>query len=276
MMAFRIGIALLGLSAVLLAQPATALSLQGDMVQGGLIIGQTQPGNRVMLDGEVLKVTDSGHFVFGFDRDAPASARLEVDAPNGERQQRDLSISAREYDIQRIDGLPPAKVTPPDEVLDRIRRESAAIGAARRIDSERLDFFGQWVWPAAGRISGVFGSQRVLNGQPRRPHYGLDIAAPTGTAVYAPKAGKVVLAQSDNYYSGHTLILDHGHQLTSTYIHLHSMAVSVGDLVEQGQKIGEVGATGRVTGPHLDWRLNWRGRRMDPMLVMPSDTPPSL
>lgn len=253
---------------------ASPLQLEGHKTQGGVLVGTVPAGSQVRLDDERLRVNRYGQFVVGFDRDAGPNARLLVDLPDGQQYQRELSIEQRQYDIQHIDGLPPAQVTPPQEVLDRIRRESAAIGQARRVDSDRSDFTGDWIWPAAGRITGVFGSQRILNGEPRRPHYGLDIAAPIGTPVYAPNAGEVVLVQMDNYYSGHTLIIDHGHELTSTYIHLEAIHVEEGQVVEQGQHIADIGETGRATGPHLDWRLNWRGRRMDPMLVMPSDTPP--
>jgi murein DD-endopeptidase MepM/ murein hydrolase activator NlpD len=181
-----------------------------------------------------------------------------------------LAIVPRQWRIERIDGLPPRTVTPPPEVLKRIRREGALINAARARDSDAKDFAQGFILPAAGRFSGFYGSQRILNGKPRRPHYGLDIAAPVGTPVHAAAAGEVVLAETGLFYTGGTVVIDHGHGLTTIYSHMNSVDVNVGDSVAQGAPIGTIGATGRVTGPHLDWRINWFNVRLDPQLVLNS------
>lgn len=268
----RFGIGVLVLT-LLLAGPVAAakpFDLRGDFVQGGLVFGSAPPGSRVVQDDQPVRVGRGGDFVLGFDRDAPPVSRIEVILPDGSRHPLDLEVAAREYAVQRIDGLPPGKVTPRSpEDLARIRRDAAAVAAARTRDDDRPDFAAGFEWPARGRISGVYGSQRILNGEPRRPHYGVDVAAPTGTPVRAPAAGIVTLADPDLFFSGGTVILDHGHQLSSSFLHLHKLHVAVGDRVEQGQLIGEIGATGRVTGPHLDWRMNLRDRRVDPTLLVP-------
>jgi len=176
--------------------------------------------------------------------------------------------SAREYAIERIDGLPENKVNPNKEALARIIQESENISKARSLDDDRMDFKSSFIWPVLGPISGVYGSQRVLNGQARRPHFGVDIAAPTGTPVQAPAAGMVTYVNDNMYYSGGTLVVDHGHHLSSSFLHLEEILVKVGDRVEQGQKIALVGSTGRVTGAHLDWRMNWHQQRLDPALLM--------
>jgi murein DD-endopeptidase MepM/ murein hydrolase activator NlpD len=180
-----------------------------------------------------------------------------------------LAIKPRVYDIQRIDGLAPRMVTPPESVLARIKRENAKIHAARMNDRAEPFFEKGWVWPAKGRISGVYGSQRILNGKARRPHFGVDVAAPVGVKVIAPSDGVVVLAESSLYYTGGTIILDHGHGLTSAFLHMSALAVKAGQRVQQGDLLGAVGATGRATGPHLDWRINWFDRRLDPALLAP-------
>jgi murein DD-endopeptidase MepM/ murein hydrolase activator NlpD len=269
----RVGIWVFSLLLLLVAAPTVAgtpFTLRGEFVQGGLVFGEAPPGSTVTQDGRPVRVGTSGEFLLGFDRDAPAESEVEVILPDGSRHPVRLEVAAREYEIQRIDGLPPAKVTPRrPEDLERIRRDVAMVKAARTRDDDRPDFQAGFEWPARGRISGVYGSQRILNGEPRRPHYGVDVAAPTGTPVTAPAPGIVTLADPDLFFSGGTLILDHGHQLSSSFLHLHRLHVAVGERVEQGQLIGEIGATGRVTGPHLDWRMNLRDRRVDPTLLVP-------
>ncbi|MEM7708303.1 MAG: M23 family metallopeptidase [Pseudomonadota bacterium] len=243
--------------------------LAGPLTQGAVLFGQTEVGASVMLDGEVVPVGPQGQFLLGFGRDAAAKAVLEVTLPDGKRSRQTLAIARRDYAIERIDGLPPAKVTPPDSVRQRIADDNAQVRTARALRELRDDFSDGFIWPAEGRISGVYGSQRILNGQPRRPHYGIDIAAPTGSPVLAPAAGTVTLAHPDMYYSGGTLIVDHGHGLSSTFLHLDQIDVEVGQRVEQGEVIATIGATGRVTGPHLDWRMNWGKERVDPELLVP-------
>jgi murein DD-endopeptidase MepM/ murein hydrolase activator NlpD len=165
--------------------------------------------------------------------------------------------------------LPPDKVTPPSSLLDRIRRENAWVDEARRRDIPQTYFLSGFAWPVTGRISGVYGSQRILNGEPRQPHYGVDIAAPVGTPVRAPADGVVTLAEPNLYYTGVTLIIDHGYRLSSTLMHLSRLHVKVGQQVRKGEVVAAVGASGRVTGPHLDWRMNWREARIDPALLVP-------
>lgn len=261
-----------------LAAAAESVELRGPLMQGGLIIGQAPAGSQVRLDGQALRVSPQGNFVFGLGRDHPAQIDLRVVLPDGAQWQRRLNIASRSYQIQRIDGLPPSKVSPDAEALKRIRAEGAQVAGARKTDAARVDFLQDFVWPSVGPISGVYGSQRILNGQPRRPHYGVDVAAPTGTPVVAPAAGVVTLAHPDMYYSGGTLIVDHGHGVSSSFLHLSRIDVEVGQRVEQGQKIAEIGATGRVTGAHLDWRMNWFKQRIDPALLvpdMPQANPPA-
>ena len=249
------------------AQAAEAgIRLEGQSSQGGLLRGRVAPGSAVTLDGAPVRVSEEGWFLVGFGRDAPPEAVLTATFPDGGRERRVLRIEPREYRIQRIDGLPPGKVTPrSEEDLARIRAEVAMVKKARLVDAPRTDFLDGFRWPVKGRITGVYGSQRILNGQPRRPHYGIDIAAPTGTKVLAPAAGVVTLAHLDMFFSGGTLILDHGHGLSSAFLHLSRILVEVGERVAQGQPIAEVGSTGRSTGPHLDWRINLFDRRIDPM-----------
>ncbi len=247
---------------------AGTLELQGQPVQGGLMQGRTDPGTEVTFDGRPVRISKDGVFLIGFGRDAPAQAKLVVTFTDGSREWRELKVGQRKYKIQRIDGLPPRKISPSEEDLARIHRESASIKKARAQDDARTDFLKGFIWPAKGRISGIYGSQRILNGEPRRPHYGLDIAARVGTLVVAPASGIVTLTHPDMFYSGGTLILDHGHGLSSTFIHLHRILVKEGQYVRQGDVIAEIGATGRVTGPHLDWRINLFKRRLDPQLIL--------
>ena len=252
------------------AAPARAdtLTLSGALEQGGLVHGKTEPGTQVRLDGRSLRLAPDGSFIFGFGRDAPPSAQLELVYPDGQNEQRTLAVAARTYDVQRIDGLPPQQVTPDPETLERIKQEATLIAAARKADSDLPYFIDSFTWPAVGPISGVYGSQRILNGEPRAPHMGLDIAAPRGSPVLAAASGTVSLAERDLFFTGGTIIIDHGYGLATTYQHMDSIAVSVGQHVAAGEPIGTLGATGRVTGPHLHWALNWYEVRLDPALVM--------
>lgn len=248
---------------------AQDLTLTGELVQGGLLFGEAPADYRVLLDGEELARSSDGRFLIGFARDDDAPRTLTVIAPDGERYGRELVPAEREFDIQRIDGLPPSKVTPDPESLERIRAEAAMTRAARERVDDRTDFAHGFAWPLSGPITGVYGSQRILNGEPRSPHWGIDIAAPTGTPVHAPAGGVVTLAHDDMYFSGGTLLIDHGLGLSSAFLHLHRILVEEGQRVEQGDVIAEVGATGRVTGPHLDWRMNLGSTRVDPGLLLP-------
>lgn len=267
-MKFRFGVLLF---ALMLAPPVAALELQGEAVQGGLVQGQLDDTEaEVRLDGEPVPSTDDGRFLLGFDRDADAEATLQVTYANGRREQRQLDIRQRDYNVQRIDGLPDKKVSPPEAVLERIGRESEQISAARaELQKDDNLYAGiDFEWPLTGRISGVYGSQRILNGEPKRPHYGLDIAADTGTPIRAPAAGVVAFTHPDMYFNGTTVMLNHGLGLSSVYIHLSEVAVERGDRVDQGQLIGRVGQSGRATGPHLHWGMRWFDRHIDPRLLL--------
>lgn len=242
--------------------------LKGDFVQGGLVVGTVLTGSVVKLDGKLVNVTRDGRFLFGFGRDARPKSTLEIVYPDGRRVLRDLEVRQRKYRIQRIDGLPPKMVTPPPELLARIEDEGAAIRAARAKYTEQADFSPHFVWPVVGRVSGVYGSQRVLNGEARQPHLGVDVAAPVGTPVKAAAAGTVTLARDDLYYTGGTVVIDHGLGLSTAYSHLSAVSVKVGQKLKQAEVIGTLGATGRVTGAHLDWRVNWFQERLDPALLV--------
>ena len=263
---------LLSLALLLAARGAHALELTGPLVQGGVVIGRVAPGTPVSLDGRRVRVSGDGVFVIGFDRDSPVSHTL-VAGP----ETRTLAIKAREYDIQKVTGIPQRIMEPTKADLERIAREQALIDRARATDDARPDFAAGFRWPITGRISGVYGSQRYYNGVPSRPHYGVDVAAPVGATVRAPAPGLVTLAEPDLFYSGGTVIIDHGHRLSSSFLHLSKVLVKVGQRVEAGDVIAQVGSTGRATGPHLDWRMAWKDARVDPQLLVgpmrPAATP---
>ena len=253
----------------LLALPVHALELQGKLKQGALLKGDVEPGTEVYLNDEPVPVLSDGRFSLGFGRDAGSEHRIRLEKPSGESEEHRITIAERDYDIQRVEGVPQETVTPSEEHLERSRDEAARVREARAERTEHDAFLGDYVWPVEGRITGVYGSQRYYNGEPRQPHYGVDVARPTGTEVMAPAAGEVTLSEPDLYFSGGTLIIDHGYGVSSTLLHLSALHVEVGDWVEQGQLVGEVGATGRATGPHLDWRMNWFSERIDPTTIAP-------
>ncbi len=251
-----------------------AIELQGELSQGGMLRGITLKDSQVSLDGNKIMVTETGNFVFGFGRDAKQTATLKIIAADGKVEIISLKIKQRKYNVQKINGLPAAKVTPrTEQQLAHIKKDNLLVKNARKIKSQQQGFTEQFIWPAAGKISGVYGSQRVLNGQPRRPHFGLDVANVIGSTIVAPADGTVVMAESDMYFSGGTLILDHGGGIFSSFLHLSKLNKVVGEPVSQGEKIAEMGATGRVTGPHLDWRINWFNVRLDPAFLV-SEKPP--
>lgn len=241
--------------------------LFGHFTQGGLVTGQAAPGSRVTLDGRPVAVTADGRFILGFGRDAARQATLRVERPNGAAVERTLAIAPRKYDIQRIDGLPKRKVTPEKRDMARIRKESGMIAKVRATASPDLLASADFAWPVHGRLSGVYGSQRILNGKPRRPHNGVDVAAPKGTPVLAPADGVVALVHPGMFFTGKTVMLDHGLGLTSVYIHMNRIAVKPGQRVTKGQPIGAVGMTGRATGPHLHWGVSWFKVPLDPALL---------
>lgn len=246
-----------------LISPALALNLQGKLEQGGFAIGETTPDSTVIFKGRQLQLSPKGQFVIGFDRDEGDSVVLQV---NG--KDHVLSIAPRPWKIQRIDGLPDEKVTPPKDVLDRIARENALIKQARQTQAISDFPTFPFVMPAHGRISGVFGSQRILNGKPRSPHKGIDIAAPEGTPVVAAAAGIVVLTHTDMYYTGGTVIVDHGHGISTIYVHLKDVDVKPGQKLAAQEQLGTVGSTGRSTGPHLHFGVNWFSTAIDPAGIL--------
>jgi murein DD-endopeptidase MepM/ murein hydrolase activator NlpD len=262
-----------GLFAALCAQLTVAgcPDFEGELKQGGFIWGRVAPGSSVTLDGEALDVLDDGTTWAGFGRDAAATAKLRVEGPVPCTET--LSVATREYNIQRVEGVPQQTVTPSQEHLDRIHRERVLVGAAKGKRLQRPDLIRDaldgFQWPATGPISGVYGSQRVYNGTPKSPHYGVDVAMPTGTPVHAPTGGVITLAEADLFYSGGTIIIDHGYGLSSSMLHLSKVLVEVGQEVAAGDLIGEIGSSGRATGPHLDWRMSWRKHRIDPQLLAP-------
>lgn len=254
---------------LLVAAPVTAaeLDLRGHFTQGGLVYGRACAECLVVFQGRQVPVTAEGDFIIGFGRDAGLEKELLVRTADGGTLLRQLQLDPRDYRIQRIDGISQRLMDPSAEDLERIRREAAQIAAVREDLSSHLNFLEPFIWPLTGRITGIYGSQRIFNGEPRQPHFGIDIAAPKGTPVKAPAGGVVTYIHPEMFFAGTTLVVDHGHGLASTFLHLHEVLVAVGQPVAQGQIIATVGATGRVTGPHLDWRLNWFDVRLDPALV---------
>jgi len=256
-----------GQKEALSSQEQVNVVLNGKFTQGALLRGQAPAGAKVTLNGETVQTNKDGKFVVGFEREAPLQQTLVVKLDNGQKWQRDITLEKREYNIQRIDGLEQKMVSPPAEVTARIKQDNINVANARSGNTDLDALFTRFEWPAKGVISGVYGSQRILNGVPKWPHYGLDIANETGTPVYAPVDGVVTMAD-DLYYSGNTLILDHGMRVFSTFLHMDTITVEVGETVKQGEQIGTIGSTGRSTGPHLDWRINLGNTRLDPQTII--------
>lgn len=254
---------------LLIASPVAAveLDLRGHFTPGGLVYGRTCANCQVLFQGRQVPVTAEGDFIVGFGRDAVLEKELLVQDADGQIRKQQIKLEPRDYQIQRIDGISQRLMEPSVEDLERIRREAAEIAAVRERLSPLAHFLEPFVWPVTGRITGVYGSQRIFNSEPRQPHFGIDIAAPTGTPVRAPVGGVVTYIHPGMFFAGTTLVVDHGYGLSSTFLHLHEVLVEVGQEVTQGQVIATVGATGRVTGPHLDWRLNWFDVRLDPALL---------
>lgn len=248
---------------------ASGVTLKGPLVQGGLVLAHAPQAHKVTFEGEALPLTGQGFFVFGLGRDHGESAHLTLIYKNGTTENLALSIKKRDYDIERVDGLAPQYVEPPPETLDRIRREAKQKSAARPVASLSTDFREDFIWPVEGPISGVYGSQRVYNGKESTPHYGVDIAVPTGTIVHAPQGGIVTLAEPDFYFEGGVIFIDHGHGLISVLMHLSRVDVKAGQKISKGEAIAATGASGRASGPHLDWRMYWREARVDPELLVP-------
>lgn len=254
---------------------AGRLELEGAFTQGGLLFGRSDPGSAAWLDGARVMVGADGNFLLGFGRDARAQAQFKLRHADGSIEERVLAIAQRTYGEQRIEGLPPSTVTPDPAELARIAADNARVKAARRAQAAVAWYEGGFAWPVQGPITGVYGTARILNGEPRQPHYGIDIAAPEGTPVASPGDGIVRLAETDMLLTGGTIIVDHGQGLSSTLMHLSAVLVKPGRFVGRGGVVGRVGSTGRATGPHVDWRMNWRDARVDPALLvgpMPGST----
>jgi murein DD-endopeptidase MepM/ murein hydrolase activator NlpD len=241
-----------------------AISLKGTMEQGSLVIGNAGAGASVTVDGRAVRVTADGTFAFGFAYDQTKDTAIVSHGPGGLETSQSVAPVARKYDIQHVNGLPEKYVSPPKEVLDRIARENAMVGEVRKRDTDGTAFAEAFDWPARGILSGTFGSQRIDNGKPMAPHFGVDIAAPKGTPIHAPADGIVSLAEPDFYLTGGTTVIDHGHGVSTTYIHQDALKVKAGDAVKRGDVVGLVGMKGRATGPHLHWAMNWFQTRLDP------------
>ena len=245
-----------------------AIEFEGKFIQGHFILGKTDPRAKIQIDKKSVRVSKDGFFAFGLGRDRKNDVVI-IETFNGTKNKIVKKVLKREYKIQRIDGLPEKKVTPPKEVYDRIKKENILIGKARAIDTSLTYFKDEFITPVDNAIiTGVYGSQRILNGKPRWPHYGLDYAQKTGTPIKAMLNGIVTLAENDLYFTGGTIIFDHGHGVSTLYMHLKDVDVKIGQKVKQGEKIGTVGKTGRSTGPHLDIRLNWFNVKLDPASVL--------
>jgi hypothetical protein len=252
------------IAALLLSTGASAAvtDLPASVSQGGLVIGHAAPGSRVTVAGKPVHVGADGLFVFGAGRDEQGPIDVVVG-----NVKHSLSVTPRDWPIERVEGVPPKTVNPPPEIAARIQREQAEVVAARDRDDTREDFAHGFIWPVTGRISGRFGNQRIYNGDPKAPHSGMDIAVPQGTPVKAPADGIITFAKPDLYLTGGTVLLDHGFGLSSNFLHLSRIDVKVGEHVRQGEVIGLAGMTGRATGPHVHWGFNWFGVRLDPLLL---------
>ncbi|WP_421792547.1 M23 family metallopeptidase [Hyphobacterium sp.] len=253
------------------ATEQSRFSCIGDYIEGAAIICRAEPGSVASLGDQSATADEEGWLVLGLNRDSETEMEFSIRFPDGVVQSSTHEITQREYNIQRIEGVPPQTVNPPEEVWALIREQSRMKAAAYTSRWDGNGFAEGFIQPAEGVITGVYGSQRFYNGEPRRPHYGLDFANEAGTPVYAPASGVVVLAHADMYYEGGLIFIDHGQGFTSAFLHLGSVDVEVGDIVAQGDQIGEIGAGGRATGAHLDWRIKWRNRYIDPALVLELD-----
>ena len=259
-----------GISSGLSPAPSRIIAFPAQVPQGGLVFGNVRmpPGTRVSHAGRDLRISGYGTVVFGVGRDEKGPLRVSIIGADGTQEDISIAVTPRDWPVERINGVPPKTVNPPPAIAERIKREQAQVTAARVRDDDRTDFAKAFIWPVQGRISGRFGNARVYNGQAGSGHSGMDIAVPTGTPVKAPAGGVVTFAAPDLYLTGGTLLLDHGFGVSSNFLHLSRIDVKVGDVIEQGQVIGAVGATGRATGPHLHWGMNWFDVRVDPLLVL--------
>lgn len=259
--------------------PTISLSMEGAITQGALIRARTDVGAKASLNDVPLSVNSQGEFVFALWRDTPATVRLKLTrmgAVSTLQRIEIIHVQQREWDIQRIDNVPSNKVTPPARDYARITNEGTSFSTAMEgviEDSSFKKVFGEgFIQPTDGVVSGIFGSQRFFNGKARRPHYGLDIANKEGTAIIAPADGTVRFTHPDMFFNGKTLVLYHGQGVFSSFVHLHEILVEEGQQVKRGDIIAAIGATGRVTGPHLHWSVKYKGIPVDPALLLEANS----
>jgi murein DD-endopeptidase MepM/ murein hydrolase activator NlpD len=257
------------------AVPAGRLSFSGPLKQGSLAVGHAIPGAQVSVNGAPVLVSKDGAFAFGFEYNQVKPSLVEARFADGTRETRELTPLPRKYEIQRISGLPEQQAHPTEPaIVARIAHENQLIVDARKRDTPGEAFAQAFDWPVPGIVSGLFGSQRVLNGVASTPHFGVDIAAPEGTPIHAPADGTVTLAEPDFYLTGGTTVLDHGHGVFTLYIHQSALKVAVGQTMKRAEVIGLVSKKGRATGPHLHWALNWFQVKLDPSLSTRTAAPP--
>ncbi|MFT7007656.1 MAG: murein DD-endopeptidase MepM/ murein hydrolase activator NlpD [Colwellia sp.] len=264
----RYALAMVSLSILPVISAQAEIQLSGEIKQGGLVIGKTEANNLVTLNKKVLTVSKQGDYVFAFSRDDKTQYTLTVTSPTGKIETQTFTPTTRDYKISRVEGISKKIMNPNKKANVRAGEDRAAIVKVRKIASDLTDFSRGFIAPRSSRITGVYGSQRFYNGVPKNPHFGVDYAGQIGAPVKAPASGTVLLWVPDMFYSGGTLVIDHGHGITSNFLHLSASMVKAGDKVKQGQVIAKVGNSGRVTGPHLDWRMNWHKVRFDPQLAM--------
>ena len=258
----------LSITFIFLCSNLHSVEFIGKFEQGSFILGKTNPNSTVKVDNKNIKISKDGYFAFGLDRDRKNNIIIKIEQ-NNKIKTINKKVLKREYKIQRINGLPPKQVTPPPEVYERIKKDNILIGRAREINTDYDFFKNKFIYPIDKYIiTGVYGSQRILNGKPRRPHYGIDFHAPEGTPVKAMMDGEVTLAEKNMYFTGGTIIFDHGHGISTLYMHLKDLNVKVGQKVSKGQIVGTLGQSGRATGPHLDIRLNWFDVKLDPASIL--------
>jgi len=245
-----------------------SLEVQSEIEQGGLLRAKTISGSMIQFNGKNIRIDQDGNFIIGFPRNAPSDMIVKIIHPNGQIQKRKIKISQREYKKQYIEGLSEEKVTPSEKDLRIISEEKNLIMKSRSLNTSTDIFLGKFIWPLQGTVTGVFGSQRILNGKPRSPHLGIDIAAEEGANIVSPAPGRILLAKEDMFFTGKTIMVDHGFGLTSIYAHLSEISVTKDQLIQQGEIIGKVGMSGRVTGPHLHWGVHWYNIGLDPALLV--------
>jgi murein DD-endopeptidase MepM/ murein hydrolase activator NlpD len=241
----------------------TRLSFQGSQEQGGLTIGRAPPRSHVDVNDKPVLVSPEGIFTIGFSYDSTEPIHVAAVYPDGSSETRDVHARVRQYEIQAINGVPEKYVEPPPEVAQRIAHERELIWEARLRETDGTDFTEALEWPCPGILSSRYGSQRVLNGRPMAPHLGVDIAAPEGTPIHAA-ADAVVSISGEFYLEGGLTVLDHGHGVSTCYLHQSKRLVEAGQKVSRNEVIGLVGMTGRATGPHMHWGLAWFQVKLDP------------